>query len=384
MALATGASDHAGSLFERALTLYETAGETHAAARASSLLAMVDARAGRSEEGLERMERAYAVIADDEPDADLAFLLARLGGAHFFVGDPQRAAERVEQALDVSEALGLPEVLVTGWNVKGLIVSPRRPQEAAGLFQLALDTALAHELHETAGVLLGNLSDLGFRRDRYGDSLGYLEQQLGLARRIGNRGVEWFALTEMTYALTMLGRWDEALARFSEIPDGSVGVDINMIGLLNSVLEIHLHQGELDQARRLLARHEGFEKSGDVQAEGVYQAAVAAVRLAEGGAHEALQAAERAMSQRSTLGIASQEVKHGFRYALEAAFERAQEFGVEPRRVAGLDQLGSGAGERSRALAPSAAALLRGMRIEPWIPIVVRERSKTRNGERHE
>jgi class 3 adenylate cyclase/tetratricopeptide (TPR) repeat protein len=321
MALATGASDHAGSLFERALTLYETAGETHSAARASSLLAMVDARAGRSEEGLERMERAYAVIADDEPDADLAFLLARLGGAHFFVGDPQRAAERVEQALDVSEALGLPEVLVTGWNVKGLIVSPRRPQEAAGLFQLALDTALAHELHETAGVLLGNLSDLGFRRDRYGDSLGYLEQQLGLARRIGNRGVEWFALTEMTYALTMLGRWDEALARFSEIPDGSVGVDINMIGLLNSVLEIHLHQGELDQARRLLARHEGFEKSGDVQAEGVYQAAVAAVRLAEGAAHEALQAAERAMSQRSTLGIASQEVKHGFRYALEAAFE---------------------------------------------------------------
>jgi class 3 adenylate cyclase/tetratricopeptide (TPR) repeat protein len=321
MAFAAGATDDAGAVFERALGLYDTAGDTHAAARVSTLLATVEMRSGRIEDALERMERAYAVVADDEPDADLAFLLARLAGAHFFAGDPQRAAERVERALDVAEALYVPEVLVQGWNVKGLIVSSRRPQEGRGFFQLALDTAVANELNDQAGMLLGNLSDAGFRRDRYGDSLGYLEQQLSLARRIGNRGLEWFALSEMTYALTMLGRWDEALARFGDIEEEAVGVDTNTMSVMSGIVEIHLQRGELGEARRLFTRNERLRTSGDVQGEGAYNAALASMAVAEGNTREALEAAERAMAGRGTVGIGSQEIKHGLRCALEAAVE---------------------------------------------------------------
>ncbi len=72
-------SDAAGPLFEQAIALYEEAGDTHAAARASSWLAYSEQIAGRTEQAIERMEEAYAAIADDEPDSDLALLLTRLG-----------------------------------------------------------------------------------------------------------------------------------------------------------------------------------------------------------------------------------------------------------------------------------------------------------------
>src|SRR5919198_1961830 len=91
MALAAGESDRAGELFEQAIRLYETAGDTHAAARASSWLALAEERSGQIEQAIERMEAAYALIGEDEPDADLAFLILRR--AHFFAGNAERATE---------------------------------------------------------------------------------------------------------------------------------------------------------------------------------------------------------------------------------------------------------------------------------------------------
>jgi predicted ATPase/class 3 adenylate cyclase len=320
MALAAGAYERAESLFTQTVALYEMAGNTHAAARASAWLAIVEQVIGRTEQAIDRLEQAYAVIAEDEPDADLAFLLARLGSAHYFTGHPEQASEWTERALDIAEALQLPDVLARGWVTKGTIVMRRRPEEGRSLFQLALDTALAHELHERASMISANLSDVGFRQDRYHDSLTYLEQALDLARRIGDRTKEWFALSEMTYALFMLGRWDEALARFAEIPDEQIGTQTQVISPLTGVLELQLHRGQLDQARRFLARYDDLARvTTDVQVQGGYQAAAAAVRLAEGNPKDALTEAEHAFSGRASMGISAQDVKLGFVHALEAA-----------------------------------------------------------------
>jgi predicted ATPase/class 3 adenylate cyclase len=318
MAVRGGSNERAGSLFAQAFGLYEQAGDTHAAARVSALLGLVDQSMGRNEQAIERMEQAYATIADDEPDADLAFLLTRLGSAHYFVGNPQQAAEWNERGLDLAEALQVPEVLVRGWMTQAMIASARRPQEARSLFRLALDTALAHELHERASMAYVNLSDLGFQRDRYADSLSHLEHSLELARRIGHRVNEWFTLAEMTFALTMLGRWEEALARYAEIPDEQIGSS-DCMSVLTGVLEIHLEQGQLDHARRLLARYEELGRADDVQLQSGYQGADAAVRLAEGNPRDALSEGEHAFATRAVLGVASQGIKQGFVHALEAA-----------------------------------------------------------------
>jgi class 3 adenylate cyclase/tetratricopeptide (TPR) repeat protein len=321
MALATGDNDQAGALFGRATALYEEAGDTHAAARGSSWLALTEQRAGRLEDGIARMEQALEVIGSDEPDADLGFLLARLGSAHYFAGHVEQARTRIEQSLDIGEALVLPEVLGRAWNTKAALLAPTRPQEARGLFQLSLQTALENESLQMASVACAQLSDLGFRHDRYAESLGYLERCVEYARRIGDRRWEWFGLSEMTYALYMLGRWDESLARFAEIPTEHIGTDTNIASPLTGLLELHVHRGELDATRQLLGRYEELGRSGDVQIKGGYHAALAALRLAEGSPRDALAAAEVAFAGRATLGISSQDVKQAFARALEAAVE---------------------------------------------------------------
>ena len=320
MALAAGETERARELFEQAIRAVRRRPATRmplpgrpAGWRSAS------GRSGQIEPAIRRMEEAYAVIGEDEPDEDLVFLILRLGSAHYFAGNLERAAELTERGLDLAEALELPERLCRGWNTKAMLISPRRPEEARGLFQFALDTALAHELYLNGGRAYTNLSDLAFRHDRYAESLAHLEQALPLARRIGDRPFEWFALSEMTYALTMLGRWEEALARFAEIPDELHRQGLGRAQPARGVLELYLHRGQLDEARQLLARYERLARSGDVQAESCYQAGLAAVRLAEGNHTAALVAAEQAFATRETLGIATQSVKFGLLHALEAA-----------------------------------------------------------------
>jgi class 3 adenylate cyclase/tetratricopeptide (TPR) repeat protein len=319
MAQRAGAREQAGELFERALALYETAGDSHAAARASTLLAQVEHAMGRTAEAIERMERAYAVIGDDEPDADLAFLLVNLGSAQFFAGRTNEAADRTEKGLDIAEALQLPNVLSRGANVRAFILTPKRPEEARALFQLALETAVAHELYEDASGACVNLSDLGFQRDRFAESLGYLEQGLELARRIGDRRREWFVLSEMTYPLFALGRWDEALARLGEIPDEEIGASGALMSPVLGVLELLIARGEREEARRFLSRYDALARdASDLQIQGGYNAATATLRLADGDAPGALQAALRSFEGRAALGIGSEDVKIGFARALEA------------------------------------------------------------------
>jgi tetratricopeptide (TPR) repeat protein len=223
-----------------------------------------------------------------------------------------------EQALDIAEALQLPEMLVRGWLAKGGIISPHRPEEARGLYGLALDTALGHELPLVA-TTYASVSDLGFQWDRYADSLSTLEQLLDIARRSGSRRQEWFALSEMTFALAMLGRWQEALDRLGEIPDEVIGRVTTLSSPLSGVVDVYLHRGQLDEARRLLSRYEGLGNSIDVQEEAAYHAAAAGVRLAEGKPGDALAAAERAVGRGRSMGIMAQDVKVGYLRSLEAA-----------------------------------------------------------------
>ncbi len=319
MALRTSDYDHAARVFEKALSLYGEGGDTHAAARVSGLRAVVDSSQGRIDEAIDRMEAAYAVIADDEPDVDLALLLTRLGQVYFFHGNLEVAAERTELALDLAEALEAPEVLVRGWNIRGTILSGRRPAEARGLFQLSYDTAIANELYQQADNASAQLSDLAIRRDRYVDSIAHLEQMMALSRKVGDRAYEWFGLSEMSHALTMLGRWDEALARLQEIPEEQLGTDAQLISPLSGPLDIYLRRGEVDDARRLLARYASLEGVSDVQASGAHEAASAAVRFAEGDAIGALALAELGLETRASLGISAQNVKHAFQQALDAA-----------------------------------------------------------------
>ena len=78
--------DEASAHFERAIELFEASSATHPAARVSARLAEIMWDRGRLEQGLESMDRAFEVLAQEEPDEDLAALAAQLGRFMFFAG----------------------------------------------------------------------------------------------------------------------------------------------------------------------------------------------------------------------------------------------------------------------------------------------------------
>jgi tetratricopeptide (TPR) repeat protein len=280
----------------------------------------IDQMRGRLDEALARMQRAHDVLRDEPPDESFATLTARMAGACYFAGDLPRCIELVEQALDIAEAQGLPRVIAQAVMIKAMVgASGRHPEEARGLFQLSLELAQEHELREEASRAASNLGDLAFRRDRYAEALAHLDQSLEMARLVGSRPHEWFAQCESTYALYMLGRWDEAMAVYDELPEEQLPSGGTLLSPLSSILEIHVHRGDLAAARRLLAIYERVEESDDVQEQAAWSAAQACVLHAEGRHAEAVDLGRRTIELGETLGLDGQDAKMGFMWAIESA-----------------------------------------------------------------
>ena len=330
MAARAGDPDSARRLLEESVELHEQQGDTHAAARVMSRLGAVDSFTGRRDEALARMERAFAVISADEPDEDIALLAARLSLMYWFSGDLERAAERAELALDVAEAHAYPEALAIALRAKAAVAESRgHAQESEALQKQSLMIALAHDLAEDASTSYFILSDQCFRRDAYIDALGYLDEALTLSRKRGHRPGEWAVLAERTYALSMLGRWDEAFSVSGEFTQEQIDAGGVVLSLLQSGVEIHIQRGQLDEARRIFSMFSRLDGSTDVQDRSIYLASRAALRRAEGRLRDALSDGEATLETAPTLGMAFQGVKWGLVEALEAAFALGESTKIE-------------------------------------------------------
>ena len=321
MAARAGDPDGARNLFEESITLHEAQGDAHAAARVLLRLGRVDSRTGRRAEALARGERAFSVISEDEPDEDLALLAARLSLDYWFTGDLERASERVELALDIAEAHGYPEALAIALRAKtGVVHSRGHANEAEALLKRGLEIALEHDLWDEAVTAYFWLSDRCFMRDAYADALGYQDESLALARKRGHRPYEWAILAEQTYPLTMLGRWDEALAMSEEFTQEQVDAGGVMLSLLDSAVQIHVQQGDVDRALRVFSMFSRLEHSTDVQERAGYLASRASLHLADARPQEGLADGEAAVETMRTFGMSAQSAKHGIVTAIEAAF----------------------------------------------------------------
>jgi class 3 adenylate cyclase/tetratricopeptide (TPR) repeat protein len=317
-------------LMEEAIALYEAEGDTHGAARASGRLGSVLYFTERRDEAIARLEHAFDVIADDEPDEDLARIAAQLSRGYWFSGDLERAAARAELALDIAEAQDLPEALVFALRSKGAVLFSRgHPEEAYALLKHSLDVALEHDLAYDASTIYFLLSDRCFRSDRYGDALAFLDESLALSQRLGHRPYEWAAIAERTYPLYMLGRWNDVLQTADEFTQEQVDSGGVVLGVLQAGVETHVNRGEVDDARRIHAMFARLEQSTDVQDQAMYAGATAALRLAEGRYDEALAAGAATIDFASILGANFQGVKTGVVVALEAASATGDKTRVE-------------------------------------------------------
>src|SRR5262249_29959043 len=221
---------------------------------------------------------------------------------------------------DIAEEYGYQEALHTGLRAKGAIASSKgHVEEARAYNSRALELALEHDFPSAASSAYFILSDAEFRRDRYEAALAYLQDSLALARKFGSRPSEWAALAEMTYPLYMLGRWDEALGMIEDPSEEQTRSGGVLLALLNSVLEIYVERGQIDDARRIFSLFAHLADSTDRQDRSSYIAAGASLNRAEGRFQEALADADSAIEAASTLGDAQQGAKQAVVAALEAA-----------------------------------------------------------------
>ena len=205
----------ARALLEQAFAVFEAAGLHHQAARVSAHLAEVDFRDGHPPEAVARLEAALETLAGEEPDEDVAFAAAQLG--RFLVLNQQHdlAAPRLEVALELAEALRLPEVFAQALTSKSLLYSQREPARGG---RVSCSRARSSEPSTTTCTpprlrAMNNLAVVHESSDQYAEAAAISDRGLELARRVGDRVWEELFLLGPISALVLLGRWDAALAR---------------------------------------------------------------------------------------------------------------------------------------------------------------------------
>jgi tetratricopeptide (TPR) repeat protein len=268
------------------------------------------------------MNRSFEVLSQEERDEDLASLAAQLGRFMFFAGDVERAMQRVETALEVAEALWIPEALSNALNTKSVILtSSGRRNEGLALLRYALEVGLEHDKPSAALRAYFNLGDVLCHLDRYEEAEHAVREGLEFARRVGNRYWEW-NLIGQGYPLFALGKWDDLLARLAELPEDKWDEARQAAGVLVSIgVAANSHLGNLGEAARIIETLAEWQSSADVQERGSYHCGHALLLLAHGRASDALAEAREALGARETMGFTQEYVKEAFVTATEAALQ---------------------------------------------------------------
>jgi predicted ATPase/uncharacterized protein (DUF2267 family) len=367
--------EEAAALYAEAEQLFTSAGATHPAARVSARAAEALWDLGRMGDGLASMDRAYSVLASDPPDADLATLAAQIGRFSFFAGELDQSLLRIEDALAMSESLGLPEVLSQALNTKALMLLSRdRRQEATALMRYALETALEADKPSAALRAYNNLTDVLMQADRYAEAAENVDEGLQLARRVGNRYWEQILLGHV-FPLYALGEWDEVLRRMGELRglDESLHARSSFTqGYLAFGSRIYIARGDVAAAQRLLETFAEFRESADAQ-EQLEFAAAEAVVLSAGGDHaNARRTTETVMEHIVEFGWVDARIKESVVLNIESSIALADLSAAE----AFLDQVDVRArAQRMRFLLPQVQRLRANIlsRADPDAAAVMRD-----------
>ena len=328
MASLRGRHAEARRLLDQALAVFEASGLDGRAALVSASLAELDYRDGHPPVAVARLERAVQALSSEEPGEDLAVVAAQLGRFQVLNNEPDAAAAQLERALELAEAFELPEVFAQALTSKAMLLFRRnRFGEARLLLEGAFEYALAEEL-PSAAMRAANNQAVGFESgDRYAAALELANRGLEIARRVGDRTNEANFLAGPLSAQVLLGRWDEAAARWAEVERLSGAEWAHALSIY--LVAIDCWRGRVTEARARLDDFAEMRSSDDLQVLTSFSVFEAMVLRAEGKPRAALEAAERTLALRDVLGVRFLTVKLGLVEALEAAFDLGETAKVE-------------------------------------------------------
>jgi class 3 adenylate cyclase/tetratricopeptide (TPR) repeat protein len=317
--LPAGRWDEARDQLERAIAIFEAAGLTGQAARATARLVDFDLGEGRLEDAATRIEATLPRLEQLGPTPELAETLAQLGRIQALRGAGHPARESLEKALRLAERLGLEEVFVQALTSKSItLIYEGRFGESRVLLEGAMARARGAQLHLAWARAAGNLAVLLQDADRHVEVLELTEELVAQARQLGNHDQLAFARLGRVPSLVLLGRWSDALALAEEAKE--LRASQFALSELLDLATIHCERGDLAEAERLLAEERRLRDLDQPELRATLAFVEARVRRAQGRHAEALAAAERGLENREELSISSTRVKRAFVEAVEAAF----------------------------------------------------------------
>jgi class 3 adenylate cyclase/predicted ATPase len=313
------------SLYEEALDRFEAAAAAHvevgqplAAAGIGHLAGVALMALGRIDESVRRLEHALTELEPAGPSAALAYTHSRLGGSLMFGGHRSDAEPHVEAALELGEALDLPDVLSSAAVRRAtLLAFANRPQEALVEMQWAIALAEEHGLGKEAMNAQANASDQCLNDDQPGAE-EHCDAAMELARRRGDRETETLVAGNLAHRYVLTGRWDEAEQLCRSMLDGSDRPgDANLHARLAL---LHALRGQVALADEAKAHLADWADSQDVQNRHIHGFIAAAVALAAGDLSEALALAEVvAREAADAMGLRNDMFRTAWPDAMEAA-----------------------------------------------------------------
>ena len=318
MAMLGQRTSEARAHLEQAIALNESVGRPLAAARITARLGVLTwTHEGDIERAVIDMERAFEVLADEERSFELALLASQLARVLFFSGRTDEAMARNELALEIAEALELPEILSQALNTKGiLLIGMGRTAEAELLTRYALDIALANDLSEAALRAYNNLAGQAEASHRSREALELFRAMSQLAHRVGDRAVH--SDMSVVRILVLRGAWDDALELADELAlEHSDDSPLARAELGLQTFDVLLGRGELDEARRRWEAHAELVDESDIQARAVHRFTETFLLIAEKRPADAVIAAQEVLA--SSLGIGLWTTWAGLEAGLEAA-----------------------------------------------------------------
>ncbi len=335
-----GDRDQARQRFEQAAALFEARGEHRRAARVGVRVAETLYDQGRTNDALERLESAYAVLAGGEPDAALGGAELGLARVKMMLGRIDEAADHAEVASRIAQSVGDPTMVAeTLINRSGVLSEQGRIQEALGLGEQALEVSLEHDLTSAELRACNLVSILLWTMGRNEEALELCNRAIGLARRRGDRYYEWKLLAGSVADLYYLGRWNEALDVLARLPNDRPDAVISVADAAQFTLLIHLARGNLAEAERDLAHVATMEGQGYAACDAAAAAARATFDRTRGQSASASEVAD--LTDLALAALGSAVVDSGGQLLLIESIETA--IAVDDLRTAGtlLDHLES-------------------------------------------
>jgi len=207
--------EEAEGLVMAGLDLARSTGDLQAAGEGEALHGEILIDWGRTSEAADVLEAAVAAFPESGTDEVRATLLASLSRSLMRTGQPARAVEKADLALDLAEHLDLERIVAETFNNKGSSLAYLgRRREAMVLLKASIEAAHAGGFVAAEARAMSNLAsqteDARQARDTY-------KAAAALARRFGNRGLaNWASVASRYGDLLAAENWDQVIEDSSD------------------------------------------------------------------------------------------------------------------------------------------------------------------------